>query len=184
MRKAAVVVIALLVPLLFVGNGLYLLTHGWFVRAEYARPGFPPDELGMKTPERTRLAIVGLHSIVPWHRDGTDRLREARLDDGSVAFDAHELRHMSDVRRLLGILLALHAVALVALIVLASAANDPAARAERPLDGLAHHARARRVRRVAADRQPGVVPHRLPHDLLQGLELALRRRRDAATPVP
>src|SRR4249919_940697 len=101
--KTAVVVLAVLMPALFVGNGLYLLTHGWFVRAEYARPGFPDDPRGMKTPERTRLAIVGLHSIVPWHRGGIDLLREARLDDGSVAFDAKELSHMSDVRRLLGI---------------------------------------------------------------------------------
>jgi Protein of unknown function (DUF1461) len=114
--KVVVVAIALLVPALFVGNGLYLLTHGWFVRAEYARPGFPADEFGMKTAERTRLAIVGLHSILPWERKGVDVLREARLDDGSPAFGAHELRHMTDVRRLLGILLGLHAVALLALV--------------------------------------------------------------------
>jgi Protein of unknown function (DUF1461) len=119
-RKATVVAIAVLVPVLFVGNGLYLLTHGWFVRTEYARPGFPPDEFGMQTPERTRLAIVGLNSILPWHRSGIDLLRQARLDDGSAAFDAHELRHMTDVRRLLGILLALHAATLAALVVLAA----------------------------------------------------------------
>ena len=136
MQKAAVVAIALLVPVLFVGNGLYLLTHSWFVRAEYARPGFPTDELGLKTPERTRLAIVGLHSILPWQRRGIDLLREARLDDGSIAFDADELRHMTDVRRLLGILLALHAVALVALVALG------AVRRTRALAGRALHAGA------------------------------------------
>ncbi len=119
-RGAAVVTIAILGPVLFVGNGLYLLTHGWFVRAEYARPGFPADELGMKTPERTRLAIVGLNSILPWHRHGIDLLRTARLDDGSAAFDAHELRHMTDVRRLLAVLLGLHALTLIALIALAA----------------------------------------------------------------
>jgi Protein of unknown function (DUF1461) len=119
-QTAVVVAIAVLVPVLFVGNGFYLLTHGWFVRAEYARPGFPDDDFGMTRAERTRLAIVALHSIVPWQREGIDRLREARLADGGVAFDAHELRHMTDVRRLLGVLLALHAVALVALVALAS----------------------------------------------------------------
>lgn len=114
-KRAVVIVIAVLAPTLFVGNGLYLLLHGWFVHAEYARPGFPPDEFGMTTPERTRLAIVGLHSIVPWQRDGIDVLRDAQLDDGRLAFSDDELAHMTDVRRLLGILLSLHAVALVAL---------------------------------------------------------------------
>ena len=119
--KAVVVAIAVLVPALFVGNGLYLLTHGWFVRAEYARPGFPDDAFGMKTPERTRLAEVGLYSILPWHRDGIGHLERARLDDGSLAFDEHELRHMGDVRRLLSILLGLHALCLVSLVGLAAA---------------------------------------------------------------
>ncbi len=120
MQRAAVIVIAVLVPVMFVGNGLYLLTNGWFVRAEYARPGFPPDEFGMTRAERTRLAIVGLHSIVPWQREGIDLLADARLDDGSAAFGAHELRHMADVRRILGVLLVLHAVTLVALVALAA----------------------------------------------------------------
>src|SRR5262245_46407878 len=120
LQTAIVVTIAVLTPVLFVGNGLYLLTHEWFVRAEYARPGFPDDEFGMTTAERTRLAVVGLDSILPWNRDGIDLLREARFADGSAAFDDHAFRHMSDVRRLLAILLALHAVMLVALVVLAA----------------------------------------------------------------
>src|SRR5262245_20945043 len=118
--KTAVVVLAALTPVLFVGNGLYLLTHGWFVHAEYARPGFPDDEFGMSRSERVRLAEVGLHSILPWHRDGIERLSRARLSDGTLAFDGRELRHMRDVRRLLAILLALHALCLVSLAVLAA----------------------------------------------------------------
>jgi hypothetical protein len=117
--RAAVVALAVLTPALFVGNGLYLLTHGWFVRAEYARPGFPDDELGMTGAERRRLAEVGLYSILPWHRDGIERLRRARLADGTLAFDSREVRHMRDVRRLLAILLGLHALCLVSLVVLA-----------------------------------------------------------------
>src|SRR5215831_6716472 len=113
LAKAAVVALAVLTPALFVGNGLYLLTHGWFVRAEYARPGFPEDEFGMSRSERIRLADVGLYSILPWHRDGIARLQRAQLSDHTLAFDGKELRHMRDVRRLLAILLALHAVALV-----------------------------------------------------------------------
>jgi integral membrane protein (TIGR01906 family) len=95
-----------------------VVLHEWFIRAQYARSNFPEDEFGMKTPERTRLAVVGLHSILPWHRDGVERLREAKLDDGTQAFGTREVRHMRDVRRLLTILLSLHAVTLVALVVL------------------------------------------------------------------
>jgi hypothetical protein len=131
--KGAVVAIAGLTPVLFVGNGLYLLTHGWFVRAEYARPGFPDDDFGMNAAERARLADVGLYSILAWHRDGIRHLERAELDDGTPAFGAHEQRHMRDVRRLLAILLGLHAATLVSLVVLAGVrrTRDVAARALR-----------------------------------------------------
>src|SRR5262245_16200688 len=118
--RTAVVVLAVLTPVLFVGNGLYLLTHGWFVRAEYARPSFPDDELGMSRSERIRLAEVGLYSILPWNRDGIQRLRRSEMADGSLAFDRREVRHMRDVRRLLAILLVLHALCLVSFVALAA----------------------------------------------------------------
>jgi len=44
---------------------------------------------------------MGLHSIQP-SSEGVDLLRQARLPSGAVAFDARELRHMQDVRDLLG----------------------------------------------------------------------------------
>jgi integral membrane protein (TIGR01906 family) len=120
MQRAAVATIALLFPALLVGNGIYALTHSWFVRFEYGRAGFPADAYGMGREERTRLAVTSLHSILPWQREGIGLLREARLADGTPAFDAHELRHMSDVRRLLLVLLALHAATLAALVGLAA----------------------------------------------------------------
>ena len=182
--KAVVVAIAVLVPALFVGNGLYLLTHGWFVRAEYARPGFPDDEFGMRTPERTRLAEVGLYSILPWHRDGIGHLERARLDDGSLAFDAHELRHMT--RRAPAALDPARAARAVPRLARRArrGAADTRPRPARAVGGRVHDARAVRVRRLLAAREPGVVPDRLPHDLLQRRELALRRRGDAAAPLP
>jgi integral membrane protein (TIGR01906 family) len=129
-RRAAVVAIAVLLPVLLAGNGIYALLHPWFVRFEYGRSGFPPDAYGMARAERTRLADAGLSSILPWDRDGIDGLRRARLADGSPAFDRHELDHMTDVRRLLLVLLALHAVALFALVALAARApTRPLARA-------------------------------------------------------
>ena len=67
MRRATLlsVVVALAVPAVLLGNGLWLLTNGWYVHAEYARPGFPDDTLGFTKAERTELALVGLDSIHP-----------------------------------------------------------------------------------------------------------------------
>jgi hypothetical protein len=111
---------AALVPLLLVANGVHVLAHGWFVRFEYDRAGFPADPQGMPTDERTRLALVGLRSILPWEREGTGLLREARLADGSPAFGEREVSHMDDVRVMLFGLFAIHAVGLLALAALAS----------------------------------------------------------------
>jgi integral membrane protein (TIGR01906 family) len=43
-----------------------------------------------------------LHSIRPDNSEGIELLREARLPGGAPAFNARELRHMSNVRTLLG----------------------------------------------------------------------------------
>jgi integral membrane protein (TIGR01906 family) len=120
---AGVAAIALLVPVLLVGNGIYLLLHEWFIHFEYGRAGFPEDAYGMPTSERTQLAETSLRSIQPWERRGTEVLLEPRLEDGRPAFGDDELGHMQDVRRLLLVLLALHAATLVALVVLAARAH-------------------------------------------------------------
>jgi len=113
LRRAAVVGIALLVPFVLAANGVHALARESFVRWEYSRPHLPPDPKGMPTAERERLALVGLDSILPWERGGMNRLREARLADGTVAFDEREVQHMQDVRTIVWILFALHAAGLV-----------------------------------------------------------------------
>src|SRR5690606_547384 len=74
--------------------------------------------LGMPEAERVRLALVGLDSILPWERDGMERLREARLEDGTIAFGEREVRHMEDVRTIVWILFTLHAVGLALVLAL------------------------------------------------------------------
>ena len=122
--KAVVVVLAVLMPALFVGNGLYLLTHGWFVRAEYARPGFPDDAFGMRRPSGRAWPRSACYSILPWHRDGIERLRAGAARRRHARLRRPRARHMRDVRRLLSILLGLHALCLVSLVVLAARAAD------------------------------------------------------------
>jgi integral membrane protein (TIGR01906 family) len=113
-----VVVIALAVPPILVVNGLRVLATDTFVRFEYGRGGFPADRYGLEPREREALALVGLASIEPGGR-GVDLLREARLPDGSAAFDSRELRHMEDVRTVFGVALRAQLVALLVLAVLA-----------------------------------------------------------------
>lgn len=69
----------------------------------------------MTKAERTRLAEVGLRSILPWEREGTDLLREVRLPAGGPAFREKEIAHMGDVRRLIWVLFAIHAAGIAAL---------------------------------------------------------------------
>ncbi|MCC6222079.1 MAG: DUF1461 domain-containing protein [Thermoleophilia bacterium] len=113
---ALTALVALALPALLLGNGLWVLANGWYVHAAYARPGFPDDRHGLTESERTELAIVGLRSIQPLNRDGVGVLREARLPDGSLAFGEREIAHMADVRGLVGRILLAHAIAVGALV--------------------------------------------------------------------
>jgi integral membrane protein (TIGR01906 family) len=120
--------VAALVPVVLVANGVHVIAHDWFVRFEYGRVGFPADPYGFSASERTELALTGLHSVQPTNGEGIDLLRRARLPNGERAFDQRELSHMLDVRHLLVGLYALHLIALAAVAVLALRARAIAAR--------------------------------------------------------
>ncbi len=115
-------IVALAVPVVLLGNGLWLLTNDWYVHAEYARPGFPDDRYGLTRAERTALAIVGLDAIQPFNGRGVEVLREARLPDGTPAFNEREVAHMDDVRGLVGKVFLAHALAVGAIVLAALAA--------------------------------------------------------------
>ena len=112
--------IALLVPPVLLVDGVRVLANDWYVRHEYGKRGFPRDPYGLTREQRTGLALIGLHSIQPENRQGIDLLRAARLPDGSPAFNARELRHMTDVRGLIGALYLLHLAGLAAIAGLAA----------------------------------------------------------------
>ena len=115
---AGVVIIAIAVPPFLVVNGFRVLANDWFVSYELGRDGFPPDRYGLRAAERLELARVGLRSIQPGS-DGIVLLERATLPDGSTAFNERELRHMSDVRVLLGAALRAQLAAFLVLVVLA-----------------------------------------------------------------
>ena len=86
---------------LFVVDAFRVLVNDSFVRYELGRDGFPPDRYGLPEAARLRLALHG-PPLDPAAQRGNRPARRAKLPDGSPAFDERELRHMQDVRDLLG----------------------------------------------------------------------------------
>ncbi|MBM3666243.1 MAG: DUF1461 domain-containing protein [Actinobacteria bacterium] len=108
------VIAALALPLVLIGNTLWLLANPWLVDLEYALPGFPgvyaegpelSDEL------REELADAGIESIRPFG-DDVEVLRDADLANGGPAFSLREITHMQDVRDLIGAILRAWAIVL------------------------------------------------------------------------
>lgn len=104
-----------------------LAMQPWTVPFLYSLPNFPPEAYGMSDEERLRLGQIGMDSVIGPR--GVEVLREARLSDGTPAFNAREIRHMQDVRDLIGWLFPLHTIitALAGVAVVALAAR-PATR--------------------------------------------------------
>jgi integral membrane protein (TIGR01906 family) len=90
----AVIVVAM--PVVLVVTPIRVMMHPRWVYFEYSRPDFPPDTFGFTTRQRTQLAVIGIDSIIGPR--GVVVLQEARLPDGSPAFNEREISHMQDVR--------------------------------------------------------------------------------------
>ena len=109
---ALTLLIALAVPVVLVGNGVWLLLTPATVDVQYALPGFPVDPDGVQDPHRTQLAKLGVEAIRPGG-EGVQLLQDARLPGGRDAFAPREVRHMADVRAVVAAVLVAWAVALV-----------------------------------------------------------------------
>jgi integral membrane protein (TIGR01906 family) len=120
------IVVTLAVPVVLAVTGIRAVTHDGYVQALYDHGGIPSDRYGLNEAQRTRLAEIGLRSILPPTPNGIDSLREARLPDGAPAFDARELRHMADVRTLVSRAYRLQLLLLVAIGALALLLGVPA----------------------------------------------------------
>jgi integral membrane protein (TIGR01906 family) len=96
--------VALALPLMLLLGNVQLLMHERFVHYEYGRADFPADTAippggyPLSQAERTALAERALASIIGPR--GMQVLEEARFQDlDAPAFNAREIRHMRDVRR-------------------------------------------------------------------------------------
>jgi integral membrane protein (TIGR01906 family) len=88
--------LVLLLPFLLVVANLRIANGHWFVRWEYNKPGFPADDYGLTTEERTRLAEVCVDYLAPGAP--ISLLEDLRLPNGDPAFNERELGHMVDVQ--------------------------------------------------------------------------------------
>ena len=88
--------LVLLLPFLLIVANLRITNGHWFVRWEYNKAGFPPDDYGLTTEERTRLAEVCVDYLAPGAP--ISLLADLRLPNGDVAFNEQELSHMEDVQ--------------------------------------------------------------------------------------
>jgi integral membrane protein (TIGR01906 family) len=118
LRRIIIVLISLAVPFLLVVANIRIVANPWFIQFEYNRPGFPADVYGFTLAQRTPLAMAGLYSVVP-EGAGLIELEQAKLPNGEPAFNAREIKHMQDVRALMGTVFPLALIIGSALIVLA-----------------------------------------------------------------
>lgn len=118
LKRLVSLLITLALPFLLVVSSIRIVANDWFIHFEYnTRPGFPPDAYGFTLADRTRLAMDGLHSVLP-QGEGLIRLQQAQLPDGSPAFNEREIKHMQDVRVLMALVfpIQLGGLALIAIL--------------------------------------------------------------------
>lgn len=96
-------------PLLLLLSNLYLLATPTFIRYEYSKPDFPPANLYNDT-ERLSLAEATLHYLRS--NEGVDYLISLR-SQGQPVYNAREIRHLVDVKRVMGAAFWVHKICLL-----------------------------------------------------------------------
>jgi integral membrane protein (TIGR01906 family) len=96
--RVAAVLLAVLVPVVLVLTNVRLLLTPAYVDLAYRVPGFPDDPYGMSMEDRERHADIDLDYLL--NDAGPEFLGDLRFEDGTPAYNAREVRHMVDVKRL------------------------------------------------------------------------------------
>jgi integral membrane protein (TIGR01906 family) len=94
--------IRVLVPIVLILTSirLVLITARTWVRIEYNLPGFPEDPYGFTLDDRLYWSEIDIDYLLS--DAGLEYFETFRLDDGSPMHNARELRHMEDVKILIG----------------------------------------------------------------------------------
>jgi len=106
-------VVTLLAPIAILMLGVRLLLTPAFLQVEYRMPGFPADSYGFTMEERIRWATPSLEYLI--NDQGIGYLAELTFDKGTPIYNARELAHMQDVKKVLQTLLKVWDGALIVL---------------------------------------------------------------------
>lgn len=98
-----------LIPLIFIR----LLLTPAFPQVEYRLPGFPEDSYGFTLEDRLHWSRYAIDYLL--NDAGPEYLADLRFEDGSAVFNEREVRHMLDVKIVVGGALFALRVALLAL---------------------------------------------------------------------
>ena len=94
---AARIILQGLIPVILVLTSVRLLMTKPFVRFNYALPGFPRDPYGFTEADRLYHAPIALEYLL--NEAGIEFLGDQRFEDGTPVYNAGELGHMEDVKR-------------------------------------------------------------------------------------
>ena len=92
--------VAVLVPILLILTSVRLLLTPAFVNLEYRIPNFPADPYGFTQEDRLRWSLIALDYLL--NDEGIAFLEELEFDDGTQVYNPRELKHMLDVKEVVG----------------------------------------------------------------------------------
>jgi integral membrane protein (TIGR01906 family) len=92
------VLIPIFVVIIIILTGVFLWMDPIIWDNLYNSPGFPPDPYGFTAKDRSKNSRISLDYML--NSAGISFLGDVKLSDGSPLFNARELSHMADVKRL------------------------------------------------------------------------------------
>ena len=92
------VLIPIFVVIIIILTGVFLWMDPIIWDNLYNSPGFPPDPYGFTAKDRSKYSRISLDYML--NSAGISFLGDVKLSDGSPLFNARELSHMADVKRL------------------------------------------------------------------------------------
>ena len=113
--QALRIVITVALPFVIVLSNVRLVLLPWFPVFEYSRNGFPSDPYGMTIDERRVHARRAVDYLL--NGDGIEFLAEQRFADGTSLYNERALRHMQDVKVVVGVVLWVWRVATILAII-------------------------------------------------------------------
>ncbi len=93
--------VTLAVPMLLVLISIRLLTTETYLRLEYTKPDFPPDEYGFTIEDRLHYGPYAVQYLTS--NAGIDYLASLTFPNGAPFFNERELDHMLDVKKVMQI---------------------------------------------------------------------------------